>query len=238
MKILATVLSAISAVAITVVCGFAVWRENGWWIFAVGAAAVLALPLSSLLHELGHMLFGAVCKIKAVPKFSLFGSSFCRLVPKTDKNLRARLFVTGIGGVTVNIAVFVVIFAVAWLTSAPAWILFLAPTNLYLAVLNIIPAELAGGKTDGLFCTEILKNDGVAKVTVAVMAVQAQLLNGKQISEIDKNLLFNLPQIREDEPAFISLAELRSEYYRAVGDEENAALWLSRFEELKKEYSL
>ncbi len=70
------------------------------------------------------------------------------------------------------------------------------------------------------------------------MAVQAQLLNGKQISEIDKNLLFNLPQIREDEPAFISLAELRSEYYRAVGDEENAALWLSRFEELKKEYSL
>ena len=53
---------------------------------------------------------------------------------------------------------------------------------------------------------------------------------------IDESLLFDLPQIAEDEEAFISLTELRYEYFKAVGDEEQAKKYKRRFEELKNEY--
>lgn len=67
---------------------------------------IVALPFSSLMHELAHMLFGAICKIKAVPKFKLFGSSSCELIPKTDKNLKWRLIFTARGGLIINFLLF------------------------------------------------------------------------------------------------------------------------------------
>ena len=121
-------------------------------------------------------------------------------------------------------------------TPAPACILFLVPSNVYLLILNIIPAWFNSGKTDGLVCNDLLNNTDTAKVTLAVLTVQARVLNGKSIEEASENLLSDLPQIREDDPAFISFAELRYEYFKAKGEEEKAELWKNRFEELKKEY--
>lgn len=236
MKYLATVLSVIFALATAVLCGFVAWRESGLWVIAVCVAMVLSLPASSLLHELGHMLFGAICKIKAVPKFSLFGSSCCNLIPKTDKKLRVRLFFTALGGVLVNLAVIIIISFVVRYTPAPAWLTFIVPSNVYLLILNIIPAWFNSGKTDGLVCNDMLNNTDNAKVLLAVLTVQAQVLGGKPIEEVDEKLLFDLPQIQEDDPAFISLAELRYEYFKAKGEEENTEIWQTRFEELKKEY--
>ncbi len=237
MKYFAAVISAIFAVVFAVLCGFVAWREYGLWVIAVSAAMVLSLPLSSLLHELGHILFGAICKIKAVPKFRLFGSSCCKLIPKTDKKLRVRLFFTALGGVLVNLAVPVVIIFIVRYTAAPAWLIFLVPSNVYLLILNIFPAWFDSGKTDGLVCNDLLNNTDNAKVLLAVLTVQAQVLNGKPIEEVEEKLLFDLPQIREDDPAFISLSELRYEYFKAKGEEEKAELWKNRFEELKKEYA-
>ncbi len=71
---------------------------------------------------------------------------------------------------------------------------------------------------------------------LAVLTVQAQVLNGKPIKEVDESLLFSVPQIQEDDPAFISLTELRYEYFKAKGEEEQAEKFKTRFEELKKEY--
>lgn len=234
MKAAASVLSTAFALVVAVLCGFVVWREQGLWVIAVCAAMFLSLPISSLLHELGHMLFGSLCKIKAVPKFSLFGSSCCSLVPKTDKKLRVRLFFTALGGVLFNLAVGIAVVFIVLYTPAPAWLLFLVPSNVYLLILNIIPAWFNSGKTDGLVCNDLLNNTDTAKVTVAVMTVQAQVLNGKHIEEIDKNLLFSVPQIREDDPAFISLTELRFEYFTAKGDEAEAQKYKERLEDLKK----
>ncbi len=236
MKILATVLSTVFALVFAALCGFVVWQENGLWVIAVCVAMFLALPLSSLLHELGHMLFGAICKIKAVPKFNLFGSSCCKLFPKTDKKLRLRLFFTALGGVLVNLTIPVVILAVVRYTPAPAWLTFLVPSNVYILILNVVPAWFSSGKTDGLVCNDLLNNTDTAKVLLAVLTVQAQVLNGKPIEEVDESLLFGVPQIQEDDPAFISLTELRYEYFKAKGDEERAEQYKTRFEELKKEY--
>ena len=114
--------------------------------------------------------------------------------------------------------------------------MFLVPSNVYLLILNIIPAWFNSGKTDGLVCNDLLNNTDTAKVTLAVLTVQARVLNGKSIEEASENLLSDLPQIREDDPAFISFAELKYEYFKAKGEEEKAELWKNRFEELKKEY--
>ncbi len=158
MKVFATVLSLVSAAVFAVLCGLLVWRDYGLWVIAVCAAIFLALPLSSFLHELGHMLFGAMCKIKAVPKFSPFGASCCRLIPKTDKNLRARLFFTALGGIIVNLLVGTAIVFISVYTPAPVWLMFLVPSNVYLFVLNLIPVWFNAGKTDGLVCNDLLNN--------------------------------------------------------------------------------
>lgn len=235
MKYLACVLSIAFALVFAALCAFVSWQEYGLWSIAVCAAMLLALPLSSLLHELGHMLFGAICKIKAVPKFKLFGSSCCKLIPKTDKGLKARLFFTALGGVLINMAVALIALVAVRFLKAPAWLTFIIPSNIYLCILNIIPAQFNSGATDGLVCNELINNTDTAKVMTAVLTVQARILNGGKIEE-QEELLFNLPQIREDDINFIALTELRYEYFKAKGDTEQAQKHFARLEELKKEY--
>lgn len=236
MKYFAIIFSVLTALALAVLGGLAAWRDYGLWAIAVCAAMLLALPLSSLLHEAGHMLFGAICKIKTVPKLSLFGSSCCKLMPKAHKNLRVRLFFTAVGGVLVNLSVVAIIPLVVLFTPAPAWLMFLVPSNAYLFILNVVPAQFLAGATDGLICNHLLNNTDTAKVMLAVLSVQAQVLRGTPIETAGKDVLFNLPQICEDDMNFIALTELRYEYFAAVGDEENAQKQKLRFEELKKEY--
>ena len=229
-------LAAGCALLAAVSCGIRLWFAYELLALPCFAAVILALPFASLLHELGHMLFGAMCKIKAVPKFSLFGSSCCRLIPKTDKNLRARLFFTALGGIIVNLLVGTVIVFISVYTPAPVWLMFLVPSNVYLFVLNLIPVWFNSGKTDGLVCNDLLNNSDAGKVTVAVMTAQAQILAGKPAEQIDKKLLFGVPQIREDDPAFRSLTELRYEYFKAKGEEAEAQKYKERLEDLKKQY--
>ena len=99
-------------------------------------------------------------------------------------------------------------------------------------MLNIVNAE----NTDGRILSELIRNTDEAKVMLAVLTVQALVLNGKPINEVDEALLFDLPVIMEDDPAFISLTELRYEYFSAKGEEEKAKQYKQRFEELEKEY--
>lgn len=216
--------------------GYIYWLNYNLWAIAVWAAMLVALPFSSLMHELGHMLFGAIVKIKAVPQFKLFGSSSCKLIPKTDKSLKRRVMVTACGGLIINALLFIFGIVALSVNVIPVWLALFMPSNVYLFILNAMPVELGNGKTDGLIWLELLNQTDSAKVMLAVLTVQAQVLNGKPIEEIDENLLFGVPQIREDDPAFISLTELRYEYFKAKGDEERAESYKTRFEELQKEY--
>ena len=211
--------------------------EYGWWTVAIIAGAVVLLPVSSCLHEVGHMLFGAMVKIKAVPKFSLFGSSSCKIMPKTDKNLKLRFIFTALGGLIINflLLLFSVIAAID-AVGLPFWASAFFPSCWYLIALNALPLTYSSGKTDVNVIWDLASNEPCAQVLLAVLTVQAQVLNGKPIEEVDEKLLFDLPQIQEDDQAFISLCELRYEYFKAKGEEEEALKWQTRFEELKKEY--
>lgn len=232
------------------VCGVKMIFDSSNLIVTVifGFVTVISFPLSSMLHEAGHMLFGATVKIKAVPDSKNFLSfvfeslldfgkaQSCKIVPLTDKNLRKALIVTAIGGCAVN-AVFVVLGVVALCVPAvPTELCSLFPASFHLIAMNAMPFNFDNGKTDGRVVVEQIKMTDSAKVTLAVLTVQAQVLQGRKIEEVDEKLLFDLPQIEEDDLSFISLTELRYEYFKAKNDSENAEKWHARFEELKQEY--
>ena len=59
------------------------------------------------------------------------------------------------------------------------------------------------------------------------------MAEGRALADIDEDYFFSVPQIAEDESAFIMLVSLRADYYAARGDEENAKKWEGRLEELR-----
>lgn len=214
--------------------------ESALMIWLLGVAALISLPVCSLLHELGHVIFGAFTKIQARISlksiFVFFKPSNCVIVPHCDKNVKKRLIVTALGGLIVNL-IFVILGVIAIFVSAlPTYLAILTPASLYLFVINALPADIGGNKTDALLIVEVLKEEDSAKVLLAVLTVQAQVLNGKPVEEVDEELLFNLPQIQEDDPAFISLTELRAMYFSAKCDEEQAQKYSARLEQLKADY--
>lgn len=196
--------------------------------------------LSPFFHELGHALFGLFSGMRA--KISLksllpeYRASSVEIIPKRENAIKARLVFTLAGGLFVNL-VFIVLGVLALAVPAiPACISGVACGNIFLFFMNVVPAEYATGKTDMLVLCELSGNSPEAQVALAVLKVQAHVLNGKPIERIDREVLFSLPQIREDDPSFISLCELRGEYLEAVGDAEGAKAQFARFEELKREY--
>lgn len=228
------IFTAVLSVLFAALCGAQMYFAYGVWSVAADIAMFLALPVCVVLHELGHMLFGAIVKIKAVPHFSLLGSSCCKIIPKTDKNLKGRIVFTALGGLTVN-ALFIALGIVAiFVPAVPLWLCVPAPASTYLFLVNFAATEYGEGKTDALVCQELLGETDSAKVMLAVLTVQAQVLGGKPIEEVDESLLFKVPQIQEDDINFIALTELRYEYYKAKNQPETAKKYKSRLEDLKQ----
>ena len=203
-------------------------------VIAFVALSVVCIPLSIIAHELGHMLFGAMVKIKAVPQFKLLGASSCTIIPKTDKNLKGRIIFTSLGGLIVNALCIALGIVALTVQAVPVHICALLPFSAYLFLLNAMPYGYSEGKTDGLVIFELARGGDSSKVMLNVLKVQAQVLGGKPFEEVDESLLFDLPQIAEDDINFISLTELRYEYFKANGDTEQAEKYKQRLNELKK----
>ena len=245
MKLVWSIAVKAAAFVLLCYCGIRVIFDSKWiCAVAVGIVMVISCPLSAILHECGHMLFGATVKIKAVPDKNFFKDTFLnwwdsssvKIIPKTDTGLRKRVIVTAIGGSAVDL-IFIILGIIALSVPAvPTGLCALLPASFHQLAFNALPFDFDNGKSDGEIVSELIKNGDEAKVLLAVLTVQAQVLGGKPIGELDEKLLFDLPQIREDDASFISLCELRSEYYEAKGDEENAEKWRTRFKQLKEEY--
>ena len=246
MKLVYSIAVKIAAFVLLCYCGIRVIFDSSSWIAAaaIGIVMVLSCPLSAILHELGHTLFGAMVKIKAVPDRGFYKQTFLnwwdsssvRIIPKTAEGLRGRVIFTAFGGIAVN-AIFIIFGIIALCAPAmPIGFCALMPASFHLLALNALPQSYDDGKNDGAIIKELIQNGDEAKVMLAVLKVQAQVLGGKPIAEVDEKLLFDLPQIREDDISFISLCELRVEYFTAKGDTENAEKWQSRFDKLKEEY--
>lgn len=246
MKLIWSIAVKIAAFALLAYCGIRVILDGSHWYWTVltGLIMVLSCPLSAIAHEFGHTLFGMAVKVKAVPDkgflmntfLAWWNSSSVKIIPKTDSGLRGRIIFTALGGLAVNL-IFIILGIVALcVPSVPTGLCALLPASAHLLALNALPLSYDSGKSDCGIIIELIKNSDGAKVMLAVLTVQAQVLKGKPIGEIDEKLLFDLPQIREDDTSFISLCELRAEYFTAKEDYENAEKWRTRFENLKEEY--
>ena len=227
------VLAIVIAVLFSLACGFMLWSGYGIWALAAYAGIIVCFPLQYVFHELGHVVFGAICKIKVIPEFSFFRSDRCKILPKTDKRLKPRIVITSLGGLIVNLILGIFGF-LAFSKLIPLWLCVFLPSSAYILEINANRTNGASGKTDMDICFELLSGSDEGKVLLAVLTVQAQLNCGKRITEIDEALLFNVPQIREDDESFIALTELRYEYVKARDGEETAKPYKDRFEMLKE----
>lgn len=224
----------ISTIGVAAACAYAVWiGDFGIWSFLFYALMLLSFPLSSALHECGHILIGAIVKLNAKPHFAFFGSSFCRIVPRAQTNLRARAIAVSCGGLSVNLLCMALGVVMLCVGGNLTFVGAILPASFYIFALNALPLCYRDGKTDGLVICELIREEDTAKVMLAVLKAQAQILSGTPIAEIDKALLFDLPQIREDDVNFYALTSLRAEYFAATGEEEKALAARERLKQLE-----
>lgn len=204
------------------------------WLFILFFA--LSFLTAPGVHELGHFVFGLFSGMRA--KLTLkcllpsMRPSSVEIIPKKEDNIKSRLILTSLGGIFFNL-LFIVLGVVAlFVPQVPIWISPIAIWHLSLFFDNAIPVLHGTGKTDGLVIAELARNTPEGRVTLAVLHAQAHILSGKPIEQLEKSVLFDVPQIMEDDPAFISLTELRAEYCEAAGDLTAAETYRKRLKEL------
>lgn len=208
------------------------------WLFIL--FFVLSLVTASGIHELGHFVFGLLsgmyARLTVKSVLPSLRSTCVEIIPKKEDKIKSRLIITALGGIVFNL-LFIALGAVAlFVPQVPVLISSVAIFHLSLFLDNALPIAYNSGKSDGLVIFELLRNTPESRVMIAVLKVQSHVLAGKPVGEYDKDCLFDLPQIAEDDPSFISLCELRAKYFEAVGDDLSAAEYRERFEQLKKEY--
>ncbi len=224
----AIVVGAGTFAAAVAVCAY----EYSLWTIAIAAAAVVMLPVASLIHETGHKTLGLFFSVSAKMRLSLFGASWCEISPKKSSGLKTRIVWTALGGEIFNFLLLALGVVAMCVPAVPLWLCFLLPADAYLFVLNAFPATMPDGDTDTAFIASIVSGDDEGKVSLAVLEAAARLNEGEKIEDLEESLLFDLPQIREDSEAFIQLERLRADWLEAKGDE-RAEAFRERAKELE-----
>ncbi len=239
MRYLSTAAAAVAALALAAAGGLAAYRAGGeWWhVAAYVAACALFFPLSAQLHELGHKLFGAFAGMRVkLGRFAVFAPSVCTVTPCRSKNIRRAFIATACGGLAVNFLLAAAGAALLFFGNGAVYASFVAPSSLYLLIVNAAPSGDGACATDMDMLLDAAKNTPQWQVLERVLTVQGMLAEGTPIEALDEELLFSVPQIAEDRPAFIMLVCLRAEYYASKNDLVNAEKWRQRYEQLKNDY--
>ncbi len=220
---------------------------------AFGAALLIliVLPLPLVVHEAGHLFVGLCCGMRPVcvrlgwlsiarGKFVLSlrnaADGETRFAPRSVRSLRTKLFATALGGAAFNFlyaALCILLVCLLPMTPALFFFAFFVPLSLAEGVCELLPAELPAGKTDGRMMSELVRRTGETEIAVRVLT--AQCLCASAPGTCDRSLLFDVPIVREDCPAFIQLLRLQAEYLQAAGDETGAQHVLARLAEIERE---
>lgn len=199
------------------------------------AALLLFAGLCDIIHELAHCIVGRCLKMGAtMPKIKPLASSSVTVNPRVSDGIRGRMIATVAAGLISTLILIVLGICALAITSVHPLCIAVLPYAAYSFVCNALPAEYASGKTDGLVLTELISLDDSSRVMLAVLKVQGLINEGTSLKDVDKSLIFDLPQLPEDDINFIVLTQLRYEYFSAVGNVEEAAKYLTRYEEIKQ----
>lgn len=210
-------------------------------VCALVCVAAAVVQVHYLVHELGHLLVGLLVNFRAVsfsvgflrlsrmgrklsfiPNAAVAGA--CEMYPVGEKHLKGRVIAYSFGGAAFNF-LFAAAALLCYFLLPASWgmLLFaaLAPLNLYEGIMELLPADLSAGKTDGCLVRDIMKGESTATVTLAVFRAQGILAKGS-VSDLPRKILYDVPVIREDEPVFLSLLQLRMMKATLDGDSEEA----------------
>ena len=234
---LITLACALPALALAAAGCYCIYISFGWvHILIYLLACLLFFPVAALLHEAGHLVFGGISGMRVkLGRPGVFAPSSCTVMPRCSGNMRRRFIVTALGGLAVNLLTAAVGMGLLFADGAALYFSFLAPASFYLFMINVLPVTYSGGDTDMLLALQAIKNTDVWKVLGRVLEIQGMITAGTPIEGIEEDLFFSVPQIAEDESAFIMLVSLRADYYAARGDEENAKKWGDRLESINSD---
>ncbi len=144
--------------------------------------------------------------------------------PWSGGHVRAKTIVFTLGGPTLCLAVGIALLLVYVLLPFHIGTLFGGLMSIFLVqegLIALLPAELPAGKTDGAVLVGLLKHAAEEEIMLRVLTAQG-ILNRGTYADIDRDMLFLTPIVREDLPAFHALLLLRRNYLAEMGDEEGA----------------
>lgn len=197
------------------------------------ALLIVSVPFSDFVHEGAHLIVGLCLNMGIKPdRYRIFRTSSVNVCPKGKKHMRLRMILTASAGVALNAACAAIGIIALCLPQVPATLGVLLPYSGYLLMLNAIPAELSGGKNDGMIVWELFTLSDSAKVMLVILRIQGSLRSGTKLEEIPESTFFEVPQLPEDDINFIILTQLRYEYYLAVGNDSEAYKYFMRYKDL------
>lgn len=218
------------------------------WLIWLAFLAAVVLRIPAAVHEVGHLLFGWIAGMKFVGvtlsylriaggKVKLVNPDCAgetEMIPRNGAHVRAKTFAFALGGPLLCCLVggiflalyFLLPYHIGWLFGALMSIFIL-----YEGLIALYPAELPAGKTDGAVLLGLLRRAPEEEVMLRVLTAQGILQRGTY-SDIDRDLLFSAPVVREDLPAFHALLLLQYYYLKEAGDEAGAAERLVRLRSL------
>ena len=179
-------------------------------------------------------------KVSFIPNAAYAGAS--EMYPVGETHLKGRILFYTLGGAAFNFlfaaagilytlggAAFNFLFAAAgilcYLLLPASWALLffvsLAPLNLYECVAELLPMQLPAGKTDGKFALDLMTGESGARNAFAVFRAQSLIAKGC-FSEVPRSILYDVPVVREDDPAFLSLLSLRMMRAALLNEREEA----------------
>ena len=213
------------------------------------AGFATSIVVAPVFHELGHILFAAANGMhirytkffcfriyerdgKALFSFANpFTADETQVVAKTGDDMQRRTlrYVSGgliFGGwLLLLLLVPAVVLSCFGIHSFALW--GMVPYCAYLFFLNVVPAEYAMGKTDALVYGEIRKGLPQGEAMVRAMQIQGRLFAGESFAEIEEEC-YCVYGLREDEPLYALLWDLKYRYHLEKGELPNAADCLNR----------
>ncbi len=224
---------------------FFAWQAGNRQALACICGLAVGFIFAPIVHELGHICFAKAADMRIVyckafcfkitlqkgKKRLLLASPFAadqtQTFPKSGGNMRRRALAYTAGGLVFSGVLVLTALAVSLIFgNFVAW--GSLPYATYLFLLNVIPVEYAGGKTDAAVFRGIRKGYDSEKCMLAAMEIQGRLFAGETYGEIDEALYFDLPQLAEEEPLYAVILDLRYRYYLDIENLEGAADCLNR----------
>lgn len=218
-------------------------------------AYALSLVLMPALHEAGHLLLGAAAgfrlaelrfsfvrilregngySLQFVNPLSFDAAGCCRMYPAKNSDMGTRFAWFVAGGILVQAVYILLALTLSFALNLPMVWATLGVSCVYacyLFLVNVLPFEGSEGVYDGALLWGLCRRDPSARTFVALLTAQGEMFFGKTPGEVGETLLFDLPQLPEDDPSFSRLQYYRYLYFLDRGERESAVRSITRLED-------